>query len=170
VQLGQQFYVRRANRFGAPANTTPLGVSTLGWLRIVAVNDATAIGQVQHACGGIIEGDFLTPYIRPVVPLGAEHDEPIGEPDFTSLARVLGGDGDRQASGPGDFVLIDRGAEQGLTPGTRMSLYRDVRTPGLPLASVGEAVVIGVGPIVALTRITYARDAVFTGDYVAIRK
>ena len=40
----------------------------------------------------------------------------------------------------------------------------------MPLASVGEAVVITVGPVVSLMRITRARDAVLSGDYVAPRR
>jgi hypothetical protein len=67
-------------------------------------------------------------------------------------------------------MLIDRGADLGLVPGTRMSLYRDVGTPGMPLSSIGEAIVISVGPVIALTRITRARDAILSGDYVAVRK
>lgn len=170
VQLGQQFFIRRPNRFGTSSKAVSLGVRTLGWIRIVAVNDSTAIAAVEHACGGIIEHDYLAPYVAPVIPLGAERDAPSGQPDFTSLARVLIGDEDRQATGAGDYVLIDRGAAQGLMPGTRLSLYRDVRTPGMPLANVGEAVVISAGPVISLTRITRARDAVISGDYVAIRK
>jgi hypothetical protein len=170
VQLGQQFFIRRPNRRGtSPAGVSP-GVRTLGWIRIVAVNDSTAIAAVEHACAAIIEHDYLAPYVAPVIPPGADRDVTSGEPDFTSLARVLIGDEERQATGAGDFVLIDRGAAQGLTPGTRVSLYRDVRTAGMPLANVGEAVVISVGPAVSLARITRARDAVLNGDYVAIRK
>src|SRR5207247_1064608 len=133
-------------------------------------NDTTAIASVEHACGGIIEHDYLVPYVAPVIPPGADRDEPTGEPDFTALGRVLIGDENRQATGAGDFVLIDRGAAQGVAPGTRLALYRDVRTPGMPLANVGEAVVINVGPVISLARITRARDAVLSGDYVAIRK
>lgn len=170
LQLGQQFFIRRPNRFGTSSTVRSLGVRTLGWVRIVAANESTAIASVEHACGGIIEHDYLVPYVAPVIPLGADRDEPSGEPDFTSLARVLMGDGDREVTGAGDFVLIDRGAAQGVTPGTRLALYRDVGTPGMPLASVGEAVVISAGPVIALTRITRARDAVLSGDYVAIRR
>jgi hypothetical protein len=38
------------------------------------------------------------------------------------------------------------------------------------LASVGDAVVVSVGENVALARIMRARDAVQTGDYMAVRK
>jgi len=170
LQLGQQFYVRRPSRFGASSTPLSLGLRTLGWIRIVAVNATTAIAAVDHVCSGIMDRDYLAPFTPPAVPAGADRDEPSGEPDFTALAHVLFGNEDRQTAGAGDFVLIDRGAAQGVTPGTRVAVYRDVGIAGMPLASVGEAVVISVGPAVALTRITRARDAVLSGDYIAIRK
>jgi hypothetical protein len=40
----------------------------------------------------------------------------------------------------------------------------------MPLASVGEAVVLSTGKTLALTKITRARDAVLSGDYVAPRR
>ena len=54
--------------------------------------------------------------------------------------------------------------------GARFAISRDVRVGGLPLASVGEGVVISTGSAMALTRITRARDAVFSGDYIALRR
>lgn len=170
VLLGQQFYIRRPSRYGTSSTLLPLGVRTIGWIRIVALNETTAIAAVEHACGAIMDRDYLAPFTPPVVPAGADRDEPSGEPDFTALAHVLFGNEDRQTAGAGEFVLIDRGAAQGITPGTRLAVYRDVRVAGMPLASVGEAVVISVGPVISLTRITRARDAVMSGDYVAVRK
>jgi hypothetical protein len=67
-------------------------------------------------------------------------------------------------------VFIDQGSDQGVVPGARFALYRDVGPKGTPLASVGEAVVISTGASLSLTRITRARDVVFAGDYVAPRK
>jgi len=67
-------------------------------------------------------------------------------------------------------VLIDRGTDQGVTAGTRYAIYRDIRSAGMPLASVGEAVVLSTGKTLALTKITSAHDAVLSGDYVAPRR
>jgi len=170
VQLGQQFFVRRQTHFQMRLDEPTTGVRTLGWIRVVAVNESTAIATVEHACAGIFEQDYLAPFTPPVVPAGTDRDDPSGEPDFTALARVLIANEDRQAAGAGDFVLIDRGTDQGIVPGTRMALYRDIQSPGMPLASIGEAVAVSVGPTLALTRITRARDAVLSGDYVAIRR
>jgi hypothetical protein len=169
--VGQRFFVRRANTFGMGYGGVPDGgVTTLGWIQIVAVNDTTAIGSVDQACDGIVAGDYLQPFTAPTLPSDADRDDRRGDPDFTSLARVVVGSDDRAAAGIGDFMLIDRGTEHGMAPGTRFAVYRDLRVGKMPLASIGEGVVIAAGGSVSVTRITSARDAVLAGDYVAIRK
>jgi len=172
VLLGQQFYVRRANRFGIDyAYAGPkLGARTLGWIRIVAVNGSTAIASFEHICGAVGQGDYLEPFVAPVIPLGADRDEAPGEPDFTSMGLIVSGNENRSAMGAGDFMLIDRGSDQGMAPGARLALYRDVGAAGMPLTAIGEAVVISTGPTMSLTRITRTRDAVHSGDYFAPRK
>jgi hypothetical protein len=171
VELGQQFFIRRSNAFfGATGGLPQTGSRTVGWIRVVAVNESTAIATVDHACGGIIQRDYLEPFVKPVVPDGAERDETPGEPDFTSLGRIIGGNENRQIAGAGDFVLIDRGSDQGVVPGARFAIYRDLGVAGMPLTTVGEAIMITIGPNMAVGRVTRARDAARTGDYVAPRK
>ena len=168
VQLGQQYFIRRTIHFGPSQRGR--GAKTLGWVRVVAVNESTAIATVDHVCGGIVRTDYLAPFVAPVLPPDADRDATPGEPDFTTLGHIVVGNEDRTTVGAGDFVLIDWGSQQGLTAGARFAIYRDVGVDGLPLASVGEGVVISTGSAMALTRITRTRDAVFSGDYVALRK
>jgi hypothetical protein len=168
VQIGQQFFVRRTTHFGASRRGR--GARTLGWVRVVAVNESTAIATVDHVCGGMVKSDYLEPFVAPVLPTGVERDETPGEPDFTTLGHIVAGNEDRTTAGFGDLMLIDWGQEQGLTAGARFAIYRDVGVSRLPLARVGEGVVISVDKAMALTRITSSRDAVFAGDYVALRK
>jgi hypothetical protein len=169
VQLGQQFFIRRTNT--APGGHTPRGARTLGTLRVVAVNDSTAIGLVDHVCNGIVVTDHLEPYVEPSVSAAeAQRDEPASQPDFSNLGRVVAGNDDRDTIGTGDFALIDWGEAQGLTPGARFAIFRDVGVKGLPLTSVGEGVVISTSHAMALTRVLRARDVVYSGDYIALRK
>jgi hypothetical protein len=86
------------------------------------------------------------------------------------MGQIVSGNENRSAMGAGDFMLIDRGSEQGMKPGTRLALYRDVGAGGMPLASLGEAIVISTSLTMSLTRITRSRDAVRNGDFVAPRK
>src|SRR5205085_918302 len=138
VRLNQQFFVRRTSRLGPEMNGMPGVVRTLGWIKVVAVNDTTAIAVVDHACDGIIAGDYLETFNAPRVPASAERNDPAGEPNFTNLGRVLVGNEDRQVIGGGDFVLIDRGSNDGVTMGARFAVYRDVKMEGMPLAAIGE--------------------------------
>lgn len=168
LQLGQQFFVRRTMTFGG--NRVSRGAKTLGWVRVVAVNESTAIGLVDHICGGIVLDDYLEPFVAPQVSADFEKDETRGQPDFSTLGRIVVGNEDRAAVGPGEYALIDWGTNQGLAAGARFSIYRDVGVNRLPLASVGEGVVISTSATMALTRVTRARDAVYAGDYIALRR
>jgi hypothetical protein len=170
IRLGQQFFVRRANRFGMYGVGHGRGAKTLGWIHVVAVNESTAIAQVDHLCDALIRMDYLEPFVAPAVPAGLEGGDATGDPDFGALGQIIAGDGERTALGSGDFALIDRGSEQGVTPGQHLAVYRDLGVAGLPLTSVGEATVVSTSNDVALARITRVRDGVRSGDYVAPRK
>jgi hypothetical protein len=173
VALGQRYFIRRPIYFGtsrANKKTRPQGMLTPGWIRVVAVNDATAIASIEHFCSAIYPGDALEPFTPPSVPADADRDMPTGRPDFSDLGRVLFGVENVSTGGANDLMLIDRGSEQGVTAGARFAVYRDVRTPGAPLSSVGEGVVVSIGKTMSLARITRSRDAIISGDYVVPRK
>ena len=170
VKLGQRFFIRRANRFGASVDKQFHTAVTAGWVSVVAVNESTALANVDHVCGPILQMDYLEAYNPPAVPDGADRDETPGEPDFAALGHIVGGDAQRSIVGAGDFALIDRGTDQGVAAGARYAVYRYVGVPGMPLASIGEAMIISTGHTTALARITKAHDAIRSGDYVAPRK
>ena len=92
------------------------------------------------------------------------------EPDFTSISHVLYGSEERRSSGAGEFMLIERGMNQDVAVGGHYAIYRDLKTAGAPLSSIGEATVVSVGPTMALIRINRSRDAVFSGDLAVPRK
>jgi len=173
VQIGQEYFVRGMVRLwhmeyiGAPS--TP-SIRTAGWIRIVAANERTSIAQVIHACGVFFHGDYLEPYKEPSVPAGMDREESTGNPDFASMGHIVSGPEDHTTSAPGEYVRIDRGTEHGVTSGARFAVYRDVASAGMPLAAIGELVVVEVGKSQSLARIVRARDAIVARDYVAPRK
>lgn len=170
LQLGQRFYIRRPLRFGWSYTGRPQGTSTVGWLRVVSMNETMSIATVDHACDAILQNDYLVPFEPPMVPAEVDRPESFEDLDFTSLAHVLVGKENRSAAGAGDLMLIDRGAEQGVAPGARFAIYRDTRADAMPLASIGEATVISAGKDSSLVRITRTRDAVLSGDYLVPRR
>lgn len=168
LAIGQQYFVREVRP--ALRGGRVRSVTTSGWITVVSVNETTAIASVLNACGPIMAGNFLEPFAAPQPPPNAERVDTSGELDFTSPARVLYGVDGHERVAAGDFVLIDRGTDQGVASGSRFAFYRDPQSPGLPLVAIGEAVVVSVGPTMALVRVNEARTEVQQSDYVVPRK
>lgn len=168
MAIGQQYFVRELRP--ALRGERVRAVTTGGWIRVVAVNEKTAIASVVNACGPIMAGTFLEPFVAPEPPPDAERVDTSGELDFSAPARVLYGVDGHERVAAGDFVLIDRGADKGVAPGNRFAFYRDPQSAGLPLVAIGEAVVVSVGPTMALVRVNAARTEIQSSDYVVRRK
>ena len=68
IKLGEQFFVRRTDWFGLDGARSRGRFGTVGWVKVVAVNDTTAIAAVEHSCTGVMQGDYLEPFVAPAVP------------------------------------------------------------------------------------------------------
>jgi len=172
VQVGMRYFVRRSGTHGENSymRETKHAVHTAGWVRIVTVNEKSALAVIEHICSDFRNGDYLEPYTAPQLPAGIDEADTSGALDFSSPAHVLYGDLERIAGAVGDFMLMDHGADDGATAGARFAIFRDLRTGHTPLASVGEAIVVVQGPDVSLVRILSANGPVFSGDYLVPRK
>jgi len=171
MQLGQEYFVRRVARSAETyRDKLPHQVYTVGWVRVVAVNDKTTIASVEHACGDMLAGDYLEAFQMPELPGDITAVDTTHDPDFTAVSRVLYGSEERRSGGTGEFMLIERGMNQEVAVGGHYAIYRDIKVAGAPLSSIGEATVVSVGPTMALIRINRSRDAVFSGDLAVPRK
>src|SRR5438045_4174714 len=88
VQLGQQFVVRRPMIQGDDRKNFA-AIHTNGWLRVVAVNEKTALARVEHFCDAITAGDYLEPFMAPSLAADLDRNNPAGELDFTALGRIV---------------------------------------------------------------------------------
>jgi hypothetical protein len=168
MQLDQRFAIRRAYTFGHPVKRQLQTIHTTGMLRIVAVNEITSIAEIERVCDGVLAGDYLEPFVPPAALPGAG-ESAAATLDFSSLGRVLFGDDERRLAGAGDFMMLARGNAP-LAPGTRVALYRDLQTPGVPLVAIGEGVIVSMQNDSPVMRVISARDAVRGGDYVVVHK
>jgi peptidoglycan-associated lipoprotein len=150
---------------------SPRAEDTVGWLTIVAVNQQSALATIDFACTGIVSGDHLEPYVAPALPPDIDRTDASGELDFSMLASVMYGEKGRVLGGPGDFMLADMGQNQGVQPGARFAIYRDVYlSQQVPPVPVGEAVVVSTVADNSLIRLTQTRDAIRMGDRLVARK
>jgi hypothetical protein len=169
MQVGQEFFVRRItkDRDQIVSRATPGTVQTAGWIRIYAIEEEMSLATIVHACDTVLVGDYLEPFALPVaVPRG----EKKGKPERDNYARVLPSRDRRGTYATGDFIVIDRGKDHGITPGSQFVVYHDKKKAGNFLYEVAEAVAVDVRENSSTLSVTFSRNAVSVNDYVAMRK
>jgi len=185
VEVGQEYFVRRMQpgRAARVSRANPAAIQTPGWVRVYAVDKRMSLVIVTHACDTLDVGDYLEPYVEPQIPV-ADANPP--KPQRENYGHIMLGADRRTIFGQGDFFVIDRGSDHGITLGERVIIYRDKRKleeankssqnlfpKGIVpefLYDLGEAVVVDVKPEMSTLKVTLSRDAMLTGDYVALRK
>jgi hypothetical protein len=170
IAVGQEYYVRRVippmDR-GKWVPGEPIGIHTLGWIKIVRVEADQAVADSLYACAGYEIGDYLEPYTAaPPEP----KPMPPGEPDFANPGHILFGD-ERRAMGAGsNLMVIDRGSDHGLKPGQQLTVFRRGVNGTGPILSVARGTAISVSAETAMVRLEGARDAVYAGDLIALHR
>ena len=169
IEVGQEYYVRRVQPGrGVMTRENPGVITTVGWIRIYAVEDRTmALATITHACDTVETGDYLEPFALPDVHAASVTK---GKTQHGNYGRILLGIDRRSSFGLGDFLIIDRGSDHGVMPGARFVVYRDKQQTGNFLYELGEVVAVDVKSETSTVRVTMSRDALSAGDYVAMRK
>jgi len=169
MQVGQEFFARRLqkDRDQTVSKATPGTIRTAGWLRVYAVDDDMSLATVVYGCDAIEVGDFLEPF---ALPTAAPKRPLAGKPERDNYARVLAGNDRRMPFGAGEFIVIDRGKDHGIEPGSQFVVYHDKHTSGNFLFRVAEATAVDVRDTSATLSITSSLQAVSVNDYVAMRK
>ena len=173
IKEGQEFYVRRVYTPGQSAITRdrPATVRTAGWVRVYAVDPEMSLATVTYACDTIEINDYLEPFALPQVPAAsATRQKPARE----NYGRVLSGTDRRRSFGKGDYFVMNRGSDQGVTPGAQFVVFRNkhergVQMPENFLYELGEAVAVDVKPDRSTLQVTVSHDAFTEGDLVAMR-
>lgn len=167
LKAGADYYVRRivpAREWHAKGEKPVYAIMTIGWVHIDEAQTHRAIASVLHECDGIGPGDYLEPFSLPAVPTPL----PPGEPDYSQAGHVLFGVERAMVGGAGSMFVIDRGSNQGIQPGQRVTIYR-ASEPG-PNVIVARGTALLVGNDMTTIRIQEMRDAVMSGDSVAPHK
>jgi hypothetical protein len=169
IAVGQQFFVRRRQvaRGEAVTRQTPAVIRTAGWIQVYAVDETMSLATIVHACDTINVGDYLEPFVFPHVPVPSA-DRPAAQRE--NYGRVMMGQDRRRSFGRGDYLIVDRGSDHGVSVGTHVVLYRDKRIADNFLFEIGEAVAVDVRPESSTLRVMTSLDAIQEGDYAAVRR
>jgi hypothetical protein len=168
IEVGQEFFVRRAlTQRGSPiTRETPASIRTTGWITVYAVDDEMSLATVTHACDTVEVGDYLEPLAHRTMPAPSAD---AGKPERDNYGRVMSGVDARRSFGGGDFFILNRGTDFGITPGAQFVVYRDKKQAENFLYEIGEAVAVSVNGDWSTLHITRARDEIHEGDYVSMR-
>jgi hypothetical protein len=169
IDVGQEYYTRRVvpQEKRAIGYDNPAIIRTTGWIRIYAVDRQMSLATISHPCDAIEVDDYLEPFVLPTVPTPSTDRPPAQRGNY---GHVTVGNDNRRSFGKGDYFVVDRGSDHGVTIGAQFVLYRDKFTPGNFLFELGEAVAVDVRPESSTLRVTLSRDGILVGDYVALRK
>lgn len=169
IEVGQEYFVRRVlrNERRDVSRGNPGTIHTAGWIRIYAVDNELSLATISYACDSIQAGDFLEPFRVPEVPPMVVSNV---QPQRSNYGRVLIGADGRRSFGLGDFFIVDRGSDHGVSKGAQFVIYRDKLQAENFLFILGEAVAVDVTPESSTLLVTMSRDGIINGDLVALRK
>jgi hypothetical protein len=145
----------------------------LGRVRVLSVQQRTAIGEIVFACDPIQVGATLKPFSPEPVPLGRPAplrpiNLPVPADQLDRSAVILMSSDELISMGQDHVVFIDRGEEHDVTPGDIYTIYR-INHEGLPPVVVGQLAVLSVHRQSSVARIVKSRHTVFVGDRLAPR-
>lgn len=170
THVGDQFSIYRVRRrVSHPETGATIGyfVEVLGLAEISEVFPETSLAKIVLSYSEIEPGDRLTPYERDPKVFTLEPIE--GPIEGTIVAQETY----RIYSGEGDVVILDRGAEDGLTSGNELVIFREGTLVRDPLSTahllqpddiVGRLFVLKTGARSAVALVTRAHSEVSPGD------
>ncbi|NJL26932.1 MAG: LysM peptidoglycan-binding domain-containing protein [Thermoanaerobaculia bacterium] len=140
----------------------------LGRVRVLSVQESSAIGEISQSCNPIPVGTQLKPFEPEPVPLRRRTSlRPVNYPaqaeELEGSAAIILTHDQVVLLGRGSLVYVDRGFEDDVAPGDTYTIYRKGRR-GFPPVVLGELGVLSVQRKTALARILESRYSIFVGD------
>jgi hypothetical protein len=139
-----------------------------GRVRVLSVQDDTAIAEIVHSCDAVLVGDRLRPFEPEPVPLGRTTpmrpvNLPVAGEKLKDAPAIIFSRDAIIDLGQDHVVWIDRGTDQNVTPGDVFTIYR-TSDRGLPPLVLGELAVLSVQKRSATAKIIESRYTIFVGD------
>lgn len=175
VKAGDVYTIHRvAYKVKHPVTKRTVGtkVEIDGWVRVILVQENSATAVVEQACSDINAGSYLKPYEKVSVPLVGRRlpADRLTPPTGKAAGYVIDVDLDRATAATGHMIALDLGAQDGISPGNILTVYRKMY-PSMDVARnvVGEVAILAVREQTALGKVTYSNDAILPGDAVELR-
>ncbi len=147
---------------------------SLARVRVLSVQEDTAIGEVIASCAPVNVGARLRTFVAEPLPLGRRTrmrplNFPVADATLEDAPAIVRSEDRLVSLGQGSLVYIDRGELDDVLPGDIFTIYRR-NDPGLPPVVLGELAVLTVEDSTALARITESRYTVYLGDRLDLKR
>lgn len=152
-----------------PVNREVFGrlYATTGRVRVLSVQDTSAIAEILQSCDGMRVGARLRVFEPEPVPLARRTPlRPVNDPtqaDLSAAPVILTSPQELVSLGQDHVVFLDRGAQDDVQPGDLYTIYRLNRSGG-PAVVIGELAVLSAKPRSAVAKILESRYPVYVGD------
>ena len=171
LSAGMQFTAVGSGRIVRhPVSNDELGrqYSYAGRIRVLSVQENSAIAEIAQSCDGILVGMALKPFEQEPVPLARRSptrpaSEPASAEALASAAVIVSSPVDLVTLGQDHLVFIDRGEDDEVLPGDIFTIYR-MNRPAHPPVVLGELAVLSVQAHTAVAKILESRYPVYVGD------
>jgi hypothetical protein len=140
-----------------------------GRAKIVRLDKDRILASVERACAPVMVGNELVPFLEKEGRLGHDLGFPVKiGPEGTLTGSIIFLNEEFVQIGPGQWALINLGAETGLKFGQQVGVFRpgDKTRPAEP---IGNAIIIDAGRSASTIKILSAKDAIRLGDLVQAR-
>lgn len=147
--------------------------SYLGRVRVLSVQDDSAIAEIVDACDAVYVGSGLIEFVPEPVPLARRTalrpvNLPATETELASGPVIVHADAQFMTLGQGSVVYIDHGALDNVAPGDLYTIYR-LNRKGLPPVVLGELAVLSVHDSTSVARILESRHQIKLGDRLDLK-
>lgn len=145
----------------------------LGRIRVLSVQEDSAIAEIVRTCYPITVGTHLRLFEPEPVPLRRRTPmRPVNFPaapeELDGTPTIIAAIDDIVALGKGYLVFIDQGENQDVLPGDVFTIYRRSRR-GFPPVVLGELAVLSVRDHTALGTILESRHTIYLGDALVLK-
>ncbi|QQR74934.1 MAG: LysM peptidoglycan-binding domain-containing protein [Holophagales bacterium] len=167
--------VAPANKVRHPLTRKVVGTlyEYLGRVRVLSVQESSAIAEIVHSCAGMTVGARLVPFEPEPVPLARRTGlRPINDPSpaesLKEAPTILWAHQGAVSIAQDQLVFVDRGSEENVSPGDLFTIYRENRE-GFPPVVLGELAVLSVRRHTAIARVLESRFPIYVGDRLEVK-
>jgi hypothetical protein len=143
--------------------------SYVGRLRVLSVQEESAIAEIVHSCMPVHVGEGLIPFEAEPVPLVRRtpmvgFNDPVSASALEEAAVIVRSESGVVSIGQDHVVWVDRGLDE-VAPGDIFTVYR-LNRKGLPPVVMGELGILSVHQKSAVAKVLESRYTIRLGDHL----